>query len=68
MEGYVRGSSQYRASVAVRLTPTSLFGHSGHGQDVRCVDWHPTKGLIVSGSTDDKVSFWDPRSGQALAS
>lgn len=41
---------------------------SGHGQDVRCVDWHPTKGLIVSGSTDDKVSFWDPRSGQALAS
>lgn len=40
----------------------------GHGQDVRCVDWHPSKGLIVSGSTDDKVSFWDPRSGQALAS
>ncbi|KAL7409880.1 WD40-repeat-containing domain protein [Mrakia frigida] len=43
-------------------------GWRGHGQDVRCVDWHPTKGLIVSGSTDDKVSFWDPRSGQALAS
>jgi len=40
----------------------------GHGQDVRCVDWHPSKGLVVSGSTDDKVSFWDPRSGQALAS
>jgi WD40 repeat protein len=22
----------------------------GHGSDVKCVDWHPTKGLLASGS------------------
>ena len=22
----------------------------GHGADVKCVDWHPTQGLIASGS------------------
>ena len=22
----------------------------GHGADVKCVDWHPTQGLLASGS------------------
>ncbi|MEQ2191323.1 hypothetical protein XENOCAPTIV_026564 [Xenoophorus captivus] len=26
----------------------------GHGADVKCVDWHPTKGLVVSGSKDSQ--------------
>ncbi|KAG7240453.1 hypothetical protein INR49_026861 [Caranx melampygus] len=34
-----------------------------------CVDWHPTKGLVVSGSKDSQqpIKFWDPKTGQSLA-
>ncbi|XP_037537361.1 pre-mRNA 3' end processing protein WDR33 [Nematolebias whitei] len=41
----------------------------GHGADVKCVDWHPTKGLVVSGSKDSQqpIKFWDPKMGQSLA-
>jgi polyadenylation factor subunit 2 len=38
----------------------------GHGWDVKCVKWHPTKGLLVSGSKDNLVKFWDPRTSQVL--
>jgi len=40
---------------------------TGHGWDVKCVEWHPTKGLIVSGSKDSQVKFWDPRTGTCLS-
>lgn len=35
----------------------------GHGSDVKCVDWHPFKSLIVSGSKDSQqpIILWDPR-------
>ncbi|KHJ48795.1 WD domain, G-beta repeat protein [Trichuris suis] len=35
----------------------------GHGSDVRAVDWHPSKGLLVTGSRDSQqpVKLWDPR-------
>ncbi|CAL1263888.1 unnamed protein product [Larinioides sclopetarius] len=41
----------------------------GHGADVKCVDWHPQKSLIVSGSKDSQqpIKLWDPKSGQSLA-
>ena len=41
----------------------------GHGSDVRSVDWHPQKGLLVSGSRDSQqpVKIWDPKSGTCLA-
>ncbi|PWA03237.1 hypothetical protein BB558_000581 [Smittium angustum] len=39
---------------------------SGHGWDVKCVDWHPKMGLIASGSKDNLVKLWDPRSRQCL--
>ncbi|CAG2067173.1 unnamed protein product, partial [Timema podura] len=37
--------------------------------DVKCVHWHPQKGLIVSGSKDNQqpIKLWDPKSGQSLA-
>ena len=40
----------------------------GHGADVKCVDWHPTKGLIVSGSKDSQqpVKLWDPKTGNSI--
>ncbi|XP_017773061.1 PREDICTED: pre-mRNA 3' end processing protein WDR33 isoform X2 [Nicrophorus vespilloides] len=41
----------------------------GHGADVKCVHWHPQKGLIISGSKDNQqpIKLWDPKSGQSLA-
>ncbi|KAH6712229.1 WD40-repeat-containing domain protein [Leptodontidium sp. 2 PMI_412] len=38
----------------------------GHGWDVKSVDWHPTKGLVVSGSKDHLVKLWDPRTSRVL--
>ncbi|KAH9898937.1 WD40 repeat-like protein [Xylariomycetidae sp. FL2044] len=38
----------------------------GHGWDVKACDWHPTKGLIVSGSKDHLVKLWDPRTQRCL--
>ncbi|KNZ79943.1 Polyadenylation factor subunit 2 [Termitomyces sp. J132] len=40
---------------------------TGHGWDVKCVEWHPTKGLLVSGSKDNQIKFWDPRTGTVLS-
>ena len=39
---------------------------TGHGWDAKSVDWHPTKGLLVSGSKDHQVKLWDPRTGRCL--
>lgn len=39
---------------------------TGHGWDVKCVKWHPTKGLLASGSKDNLVKFWDPRTSTVL--
>lgn len=40
---------------------------TGHGWDVKCVDWHPSKGLLVSGSKDHLVKLWDPRVARCLS-
>jgi polyadenylation factor subunit 2 len=39
---------------------------TGHGWDVKCVDWHPYKALIASGSKDNMVKLWDPKTGKNL--
>ncbi|KLU84289.1 polyadenylation factor subunit 2 [Magnaporthiopsis poae ATCC 64411] len=39
---------------------------SGHHWETKACDWHPTKGLIVSGSKDHLVKLWDPRSDRCL--
>ncbi|GJV78588.1 flowering time control protein FY-like protein isoform X1 [Tanacetum coccineum] len=41
---------------------------SGHGWDVKSVDWHPTKSLLVSGGKDNLVKLWDAKSGKELSS
>ena len=40
---------------------------SGHGWDVKCVAWHPTMSLVVSGSKDNRVKFWDVRAKKNVA-
>lgn len=39
---------------------------SGHHWDVKCADWHPSLGLIVSGSKDNLIKLWDPRVSTAI--
>ncbi|TVU36843.1 hypothetical protein EJB05_18795 [Eragrostis curvula] len=41
---------------------------TGHGWDVKTVDWHPTKSLLVSGGKDYLVKLWDAKSGRELRS
>lgn len=47
----------------------SSFLNIGHGSDVKCVDWHPQKSLLASGSKDNQqpIKLWDPKSGTSLA-
>lgn len=41
----------------------------GHGADVKCLDWHPRKCLLASGSKDNQqpVKLWDPKMGQSVS-
>lgn len=39
----------------------------GHGWDVKTVQWHPRSSVIASGSKDNLVKLWDPRSGGCLS-
>jgi polyadenylation factor subunit 2 len=51
------------------LRSSEEFILRGHGADVKCVDWHPRKNLLVSGSKDNQqpVKLWDPKSGQSVS-
>ena len=39
----------------------------GHQNDVKCVQWHPDRSLLVSGSRDTSLRLWDPRSGNIVS-
>ncbi|MQL91003.1 hypothetical protein Taro_023604, partial [Colocasia esculenta] len=41
---------------------------TGHGWDVKSVDWHPSKSLLVSGGKDNLVKLWDAKTGRELCS
>ena len=45
---------------------TSEHVLTGHGGDVRSVDWHPRSSLLVSGSKDSIVKLWDARAGGSV--
>ena len=40
---------------------------TGHGGDVKSVDWHPRQALLASGGKDSLVKLWDAKSGSAVA-
>jgi polyadenylation factor subunit 2 len=40
---------------------------TGHGWDVKCVEWHPYNSLLVSGSKDNLIKLWDAKSKQNVA-
>jgi polyadenylation factor subunit 2 len=37
-----------------------------NGGNVRTVDWHPSSGLVVSGSDDNQIKLWDPRNKNCI--
>lgn len=37
-----------------------------HDKAVRCVEYNPSTGTVLSGGWDSKLNAWDPRSKQAL--
>ena len=37
-----------------------------HGAEVKACQWHPHKGLIMSGGKDNFGKLWDPKSGDEL--
>lgn len=39
---------------------------AGHGWDVKSVDWHPQKSLLVSGAKDHLVKLWDAKTEREL--
>ena len=39
---------------------------TGHHWDIKCADWHPNLGLVVTGSKDNLIKLWDPRSAECV--
>ena len=40
----------------------------GHGKEVTSVDWSPVYSLLLSGSEDESIRLWDPRSLEEVVS
>jgi hypothetical protein len=34
--------------------------------DIEYIEWHPTMALLVSGSKDNLITFWDPGTGTTV--
>ena len=41
---------------------------TGHQSDVKCIDWHPYRSLIASGSRESLIKLWDPKSPNSCVS
>lgn len=39
---------------------------TGHGADVKSARWHPRRALVATGSKDNMLKLWDPRSGDCV--
>ncbi len=48
------------------ITSQEEIVFEGHKSDVKTCDWHPFKSLIVTGSKDNEVKIWDPKSGKEI--
>ncbi|KAF2734769.1 WD40 repeat-like protein [Polyplosphaeria fusca] len=63
---FVTGADDTTLKIWDFATSTEEQTLTGHGWEVKSVDWHPHKGLLVSGSKDHSVKLWDPRNGKCL--
>jgi polyadenylation factor subunit 2 len=60
---FVTCSDDQTASIWDLETSKEVLCLKGHGWDVKAAKWHPTKGIIITGSKDQLIKVWDPRSG-----
>lgn len=40
----------------------------GHQSEIKSIDWHPSRSLIVTGSRDNNIKLWDPKQGSTCVS
>lgn len=56
-----------RGALVHQLVGTGTDGGKSHGWDVKTAQWHPNKSLIVSGSKDNCIKLWEPKSNREIA-
>ena len=71
-DGTVRVWDTSRA-VCERLLPGANLEVCGgtvrsHRWDVKCVEWHPDKAIVASGSKDQSIKLWDPKMPREICS
>jgi polyadenylation factor subunit 2 len=52
-------------TVGQSVPDTTLHGHQS---DIKCIEWHPFRSLVASGSRDSAVRLWDPRANGSCVS
>ena len=60
---FVTCSDDQTASIWDLETSKEVVCLKGHGWDVKAAQWHPTKGIIITGGKDQLIKVWDPRAG-----
>lgn len=63
---FVSCSDDRTARVFDFITTQEELCFEGHGSDVKTCHWHPTMSLVVTGSKDNYVKIWDPKSGKEV--
>jgi len=55
-----------RGALDRSLEGNDVDGGKSHGWDVKTAQWHPDKALIASGSKDNVIKLWDPRTPREI--
>jgi polyadenylation factor subunit 2 len=60
---FVSCSDDNTAKIFDFATAKEEFSFTEHKNNVQSCEWHPTMSLVITGSKDQTVKIWDPRSG-----
>ena len=66
-DGTVRVWDTDRASCERLFPGKDLDSNKSHRWNVTCVEWHPHKALVASGSKDQTTKLWDPRAPREVS-
>lgn len=66
-EGRDSSTGSYYIKVWKVRTGEELHRLDGHSSTIRSIDFVPNSNVLVSGSWDKTIKFWNPRSGEELA-
>lgn len=48
------------------VTAQEEIKFEGHNSDVKTCHWHPQEAIVATGSKDNQVKLWDPKSGREI--